>query len=58
MQRAWEYRPDRSWYTFVDDDTFVDRVNTLDWLGHYNPMTNWFFKIFGCSSLSLPPLCL
>lgn len=43
MQRGWEYRPDRSWYTFVDDDTFVDRVNTLDWLGQYNPKTKWFF---------------
>jgi hypothetical protein len=43
MQRAWEYRPDRSWYAFVDDDTFVDRVNTLDWLAQYNPKTKWFF---------------
>jgi hypothetical protein len=43
MSRAWEYRPDRSWYAFVEDDTFVDRVNTLDWLAQYNPKTKWFF---------------
>lgn len=43
MARAWEYRPDRSWYAFVQDDTFVDRVNTLDWLAQYNPKTKWFF---------------
>jgi hypothetical protein len=43
MARAWEYRPDRSWYAFVDHDTFVDRVNTLDWLAQYNPKTKWFF---------------
>lgn len=43
MQRAWEYRPDRSWYAFVDEDTFVDRYNTLDWLSQYNPKTKWFF---------------
>jgi hypothetical protein len=43
MSRAWEYRPDRSWYAFVEDDTFVDRINTLDWLAQYNPKTKWFF---------------
>ncbi|KAF2829075.1 hypothetical protein CC86DRAFT_184553 [Ophiobolus disseminans] len=43
MTRAWEYRPERSWYAFVDDDTFVDRINTLDWLAQYNPKTKWFF---------------
>ncbi|KAF2029647.1 hypothetical protein EK21DRAFT_67230 [Setomelanomma holmii] len=43
MSRAWEYRPDRSWYAFVSDDTFVDRVNTLDWLAQYHPKTKWFF---------------
>jgi hypothetical protein len=43
MQRAWDYRPDRSWYAFVDDDTFVDRVNTLDWLAMYNCKSKWFF---------------
>jgi hypothetical protein len=43
MASAWEYRPDRSWYAFVDDDTYVDRVNTLDWLAQYNPKTKWFF---------------
>ncbi|KAH8704407.1 hypothetical protein GQ44DRAFT_514325 [Phaeosphaeriaceae sp. PMI808] len=43
MASAWEYRPDRSWYAFVGDDTFVDRINTLDWLAQYNPKTKWFF---------------
>jgi hypothetical protein len=43
MARAWDYRPDRSWYAFVEDDTFVDRANTLDWLAQYNPKTKWFF---------------
>lgn len=43
MSRAYEYRSDRSWYIFVDDDTFLDRVNTLDWLAQYNPKTKWFF---------------
>ena len=43
MSKAWEYRPDRSWYAFVHDDTFVDRVNTIDWLAQYNPKTKWFF---------------
>jgi hypothetical protein len=43
IARAWDYRPDRSWYAFVDDDTFVDRPNTLDWLAQYNPDSKWFF---------------
>jgi hypothetical protein len=43
MTRAWEYRPDRSWYAFVDDDTFVDRVNTLDYLAMSDPQKNFFF---------------
>lgn len=43
MGRAWDYRPDRSWYAFIDDDTFVERVNTLDWLAQYNPKSKWFF---------------
>ncbi|KAL5116499.1 hypothetical protein ACEQ8H_005620 [Pleosporales sp. CAS-2024a] len=43
MARAWDYRPDRSWYAFINEDTFIDRVNTLDWLAQYNPTTKWFF---------------
>ncbi|KAH7356119.1 hypothetical protein BKA66DRAFT_474250 [Pyrenochaeta sp. MPI-SDFR-AT-0127] len=43
MAAAWEYRPDRSWYAFVDDETYINRPNLLDWLSQYNPALKHFF---------------
>lgn len=43
MAAAWEYRPDRSWYVFVDDETYVNRPNLLDWLSQYNWALKHFF---------------
>ncbi|CAO2655014.1 Nn.00g117470.m01.CDS01 [Neocucurbitaria sp. VM-36] len=43
MSAAWEYRPDRAWYTFVGDETYINRANLLDWLSQYDPETKHFF---------------
>ncbi|OAL54582.1 hypothetical protein IQ07DRAFT_583847 [Pyrenochaeta sp. DS3sAY3a] len=43
MAAAWEYRPDRKWYAFVDDETYVYRPNLLDWLSQYDSQANHFF---------------
>lgn len=36
IQRAWELRPERPWYAFIDADTYLVRPNLLSWLGQYN----------------------
>jgi hypothetical protein len=43
MAAAWEYRPDRSWYVFAGDDTYVNRPNLLEWLSQYDPKAMHFF---------------
>lgn len=43
MDDAWQFRPNRTWYAFVDDDTFIDRTNLLDWLSHHDGNTTRFF---------------
>ncbi|KAF2129238.1 glycosyltransferase family 31 protein [Dothidotthia symphoricarpi CBS 119687] len=43
MSDAWHFRPNRTWYAFVDDDTFIDRSNLLDWLAHHDANTTAFF---------------
>ncbi|KAF1846451.1 glycosyltransferase family 31 protein [Cucurbitaria berberidis CBS 394.84] len=43
MAAAWEYRPDRSWYAFVDDETYINRANMLDWLSQYDSKSKHFF---------------
>ncbi|EMD95877.1 glycosyltransferase family 31 protein [Bipolaris maydis ATCC 48331] len=43
MSAAWEYRPDRSWYIFVDDETYVNRPNLIEWLGQHNPDAKHYF---------------
>ncbi|KAF1935142.1 hypothetical protein EJ02DRAFT_147173 [Clathrospora elynae] len=43
MAAAWEYRPDRSWYAFVGDETYVHRPHLLDWLSQYDAGAKHFF---------------
>lgn len=43
MAAAWEYRPDRSWYAFVGDETYTNRANLRDWLSQYDPESPHFF---------------
>ena len=43
MASAWEYRPDRSWYVFAGDETYVNRPNLLDWLSQHDPDAKHFF---------------
>lgn len=43
MAAAWEYRPDRAWYVFMGDETYINRGNLLDWLSQYDPNTKHFF---------------
>jgi hypothetical protein len=43
MQSAWEYRPERDWYVFTDEETYVDRGNLLDWLSQFDPKAKHFF---------------
>lgn len=36
MAAAWEYRPNRSWYVFMSDDTWINRANLQTWLSQYD----------------------
>lgn len=36
MEKAWEMKPDRKWYLFVDADTYVFRPSLMDWLGRFD----------------------
>ena len=43
MEATWEYRPERDWYLFTDEETFIDRENLLDWLSQYDFQQKHFF---------------
>ncbi|KAL6710097.1 hypothetical protein ACN47E_009888 [Coniothyrium glycines] len=43
MAAAWEYRPDRAWYAFVGDETYINRANLLEWLSQYDSRSKHFF---------------
>ncbi len=43
MAALWEYRPDRKWYIFVDDMTYLNKPNLMDWLAQYDPDEKNFF---------------
>ncbi|KAF1839319.1 hypothetical protein BDW02DRAFT_539382 [Decorospora gaudefroyi] len=43
MAAAWEFRPDRSWYVFADDETWINRPGLLKWLSQHDPSTKHFF---------------
>jgi hypothetical protein len=43
MAAAWEYRPDRSWYVFAGDETYINRPGLLDWLSQHDPQAKHFF---------------
>jgi hypothetical protein len=43
MAAAWEYRPDRAWYAFVGDETYINRANLRDWLSQHDPNSKHFF---------------
>lgn len=36
LEKAWQLKPDRKWYMFVDADTYVFRPNLMQWLGRYD----------------------
>jgi hypothetical protein len=44
MESAWEYRPDRNWYVFMDEETYINRDNLLDWLSQFDPKVKHFFS--------------
>ena len=43
MSAAWEYRPDRNWYVFTGDESYMNRANLRDWLSQYDPEVLHFF---------------
>lgn len=43
ISRAWRMRPNRDWYVFFEDDTFVAWDNLFRMLGHFNPDALWYF---------------
>jgi hypothetical protein len=43
LERAWELRPDRHWYVFVDPETYLVRPSLMEWLGQYDPTEPIFF---------------
>jgi len=43
MAASWEYRPERSWYVFAWDDTYINRPNLVDWLSQHDPKEAHFF---------------
>lgn len=36
-QKAWKLRPNKSWYFFIDADTYVVWPSLFSWLGQYDP---------------------
>ncbi|KAF2500944.1 hypothetical protein BU16DRAFT_522024 [Lophium mytilinum] len=45
LQRAWDYRPSRHWYLFIDTDTYVSRRNLYEWLGQHDHTKPWYFGV-------------
>jgi hypothetical protein len=43
VERAWELKPDRNWYVFVEAGTYLIRPNLMLWLGHLDPEQPLFF---------------
>lgn len=43
LERAWETRPARRWYAFVEPDSYLVRSNLLSWLGQFDPAEPVFF---------------
>ncbi|KAF2788548.1 glycosyltransferase family 31 protein [Melanomma pulvis-pyrius CBS 109.77] len=43
LERAWELKPDKNWYVFVDTETYLVRSNLMSWLGQFDPSTSIFF---------------
>ncbi|KAF2866370.1 hypothetical protein BDV95DRAFT_209045 [Massariosphaeria phaeospora] len=43
LEKAWEMRPERKWYVFMDDDTYLARSNLLSWLGQFDNEKPVFF---------------
>lgn len=55
MSAAWEYRPDRSWYIFIDDETYVNRPNLLEWLSEHDPDASHYFANPPIAATTLVP---
>jgi hypothetical protein len=43
MAAAWEFRPNRSWYVFTGDETYINRPGLLYWLSQHDPDSKHFF---------------
>jgi hypothetical protein len=43
LEKAWQLKPDRKWYMFVDADTYVFRPNLMHWLGRFDSTEAIFF---------------
>ena len=43
ISRAWHMRPERRWYLFFEDDTYVLWDNIFRFLQHFNPDAAWYF---------------
>jgi hypothetical protein len=43
LERAWQFKPDRSWYVFVDTETYLVRATLMAWLGQHDPSKAIFF---------------
>ncbi len=43
ISRAWHMRPERRWYFFFEDDTYIAWDNVFRFLQHFNPDAPWYF---------------
>ena len=43
LELAWELRPERDWYVFIETDTYLMRSNLYGWLGQFDPKTPYYF---------------
>jgi Fringe-like len=41
-RKAWHLRPNKSWYFFIDADTYIFWPNFFQWLTRYNPEEKWY----------------
>ena len=43
LELAWELRPERDWYVFIEADTYLMRSNLYGWLGQFDPKKPYYF---------------
>jgi len=42
LDKAWELKPDKDWYVFVETDTFLVWSNLLEWLAQLDPKEKFY----------------